>query len=144
MGDGTPIGAVVMGGPDGRIRFWSAGAEELFGYTASEAVGQSLDLIVPEPFRARHWAGFNRAMSTGECKLDRAATNLPVRCKDGSVLAFPARFVFLTDARDEVVGAMGIYAARDGSEQPFGPVSRRVPQERNPAAALHRPTDRNK
>ncbi|MGH9185578.1 MAG: PAS domain S-box protein [Acidimicrobiales bacterium] len=49
-------------------------ATELFGYSAGEAVGASLDLIVPEEFRERHWAGFRRAIETGECHLDRAAT----------------------------------------------------------------------
>jgi PAS domain S-box-containing protein len=113
---------LVIADTAGLIQHWSEGAERLFGYSAAEAEGQSLDLIVPEAYRERHWNGFREAMRTGTCKMDRAATNLPVRCRDGEVRAFPARFVFLQDARNRVVGAMGIYSARAGSEQPFGPV----------------------
>jgi PAS domain S-box-containing protein len=113
---------IVLSDPTGCIRHWSDGAERLFGWTRAEAEGQSLDLIVPEAFRDRHWKGFHRAMSTGECKLNDASTNLPVRCKDGEVRPFPARFVFLRDARNRPVGAMGIYARPSGAEQPFGPI----------------------
>lgn len=121
MGD-PPSPATVMADTAGRIRHWSDGAAALFGFSAEEAVGQSLDLIVPEDYRERHWEGFHRAMSTGQCRLDRAATNLPVRCRDGTVRPYPARFVFLTDPRDKVVGAMGVYAEPSGEEQPFGPI----------------------
>ena len=120
MSDEAP--AIVMAGRDGRITHWNDGAEALFGFTSADALGQSLDLVVPEDFRARHWAGFHRAMETGQCNLDRAATNLLVRCADGTVRPFPARFVFLTDARDAVIGAIGLYTMPRGGEQPFGPI----------------------
>ncbi|MHB1500520.1 MAG: PAS domain S-box protein [Candidatus Dormibacteria bacterium] len=113
---------IVMASPDGRICYWNPGAEQLFGYSAGQAVGKSLDLIVPEDYRDRHWAGFHRAISTGDCRLDRAATNLPVKCADGTVRVFPGRFVFLTDPRDTVTGALAIYAAPSGSEHAFGPI----------------------
>lgn len=111
-----------MADPQGVICHWSAGATEMFGYLAEEAVGRSLDLIVPEEYRERHWAGFRRTVKTGICKLDRATTNIPVRHKSGSVEAYPGRFVFLQGPRGEVVGILGIYARREGSEVAFGPV----------------------
>ncbi len=114
--------AIVMASPDGVIVHWDAGAEHLFGYRAGEALGQSLDLIVPDEFRERHWAGFRNAVSTGVCKLDRAATNIPVRCKDGTVRAFPGRFVFLQGARNDVVGVAALYSQRAGFEEPFGAI----------------------
>lgn len=114
--------ALVISDAEGLIRHWSPGAEQLFGYSDREAEGRSLDLIVPAAHRERHWNGFRSAMTSGECKLDRAATNLPVLCKDGDVRSFPARFVFLQDARGRAVGAMGIYSTPTGSEQPFGPI----------------------
>ena len=114
--------ALVRSDPQGRIVEWDAGAAAFFGYSADEALGQSLDLIVPEEFRERHWHGFNNAVATGICRMDRATTNVPVRCKDGVVRPFPGRFVFLQDARDEVVGVIGLYARRQGSEQAFGPI----------------------
>ena len=114
--------ALVRSDPTGRIVEWDEGAEALFGYSREEALGQSLDLIVPEAFRERHWAGFNQAIATGVCRMDRATTNVPVRCKDGQIRPFPGRFVFLQDAREEVVGVIGLYARREGSEEAFGPI----------------------
>ena len=122
MPDQRYLYAIVISDTQGLIRHWDDGAEHFFGYSATEAEGRPLDLIVPPEYRQRHWAGFRKAMSTGECASDRAATNLPVLCKDGTVRVFPARFMFLQDARNRAVGAMGIYSAPMGSEQPFGPI----------------------
>jgi hypothetical protein len=83
---------------------------------------RSLDLIVPPEFRERHWAGFRSAVATGICKLDRATTNVPVRCKNGTTQPFPGRFVFLQSARGEVVGVVALYSERAGEEAPFGPI----------------------
>jgi PAS domain S-box-containing protein len=116
------IHAVVMADPDGRITHWNPGAEPLFGYAPAEALGQSLDLIVPPEFRERHWEGFRQAVATRSCKLDGQAVSIPVRCKDGGVQPFPGRFVFLRGARDDVVGFAALYSERTGAEQPFGPV----------------------
>ncbi len=54
------------------IRVWNAGAERIFGFPASEAIGQSLDLIIPERLRARHWAGYDEVMRTGESRYGQA------------------------------------------------------------------------
>jgi PAS domain S-box-containing protein len=116
------VEAVVVADASGEIRYWSAGAEALFGYSAGEAVGHSLDLIVPDDYRHRHWAGFHRAMATGECRIDRATMNIPVRCRDGAVRSFPGRFVFLADPHGCGVGAAAIYGERAGGEEPFTPL----------------------
>ncbi len=50
------------------------------------------------------------------------ATSATVLCRDGQVRAFPGRFVFLDDVRRRAVGAMGVFAARAGDEEAFGPV----------------------
>ena len=57
--------AVVFGDAEGTIRIWNAGAEAVFGFTAAEAVGQSMDIIIPERLRGRHWDGYRRTMATG-------------------------------------------------------------------------------
>lgn len=57
--------AIVISDREVRIHVWSPGAEKLFGYRASEALGQSLDLIVPPKFRERHWAAFHAARESG-------------------------------------------------------------------------------
>ena len=115
--------AVVVADTDGVIVHWGEGAQRLFGHTAEDALGESLDLIVPNDFRDAHWAGFRRAMATGECKLDRAATHLPVKCADDTVAVFPARFVFLSDAHGRPAGALAIYEPPDGVTQPFSPIA---------------------
>lgn len=57
--------AIVATDRDGTIRIWNPGAQRIFGYSAEEAVGQSLDLIIPERLRASHWEGYRRVMKTG-------------------------------------------------------------------------------
>jgi PAS domain S-box-containing protein len=102
--------AIVVSDREGKIHLWSPGAEKLFGWSVSEALGCSLDLIVPESARERHWKAFHAALKAGSSRLHDAATELPVRCKDGSTRMFPARFLFLRDAHDRAVGAMALYA----------------------------------
>ncbi|MBI3786469.1 MAG: PAS domain-containing protein [Deltaproteobacteria bacterium] len=116
------IQAIVLCDVDGLISYWSPGAEQLFGYPATAAIGQSLNLIVPEALRERHWAGFKHAVESGRASSSGAATNFPVKCQDGQVRTFPARFAFLTDAHGKPAGAIGIYNDRQGDERPFGPV----------------------
>lgn len=71
--------AVVYSDAEGVIRVWNAGAERMFGFSSAEAVGRSLDIIIPEPQRKRHWEGYDVTMQTGES-----------RYAAGEVLAVPA------------------------------------------------------
>jgi PAS domain S-box-containing protein len=114
--------AVVLSDRNGRILYFSPGAEELFGHSAAEAIGQSLDVIVPDAFREKHWAGFHRAMASGQSPISGSATNLPVKCRAGAVRSFPARFVFLADGHGDAIGAVAIYGPPVGGEQVFGDV----------------------
>src|SRR5215475_11575487 len=95
MASSPYVSVLVLSDTAGRIRYGNDGAGRLFGYAAVEAEGQSLDLIVPREYCERHWAGFRKTTRTSECKLDRAAINLPLMGKDGTVRVFPALFVFL-------------------------------------------------
>ncbi len=80
--------AIVHADQQGIIRFWNAGAERLFGYSAAEALGQSLDLIIPERLRARHWDGFHATMRSGETRYhDGAMLSVPAQRKDGGKLS---------------------------------------------------------
>lgn len=60
--------AIIYADKEGTIRFWNHGAERIFGFTAAEATGQSLDIIIPQPLRSRHWEGYHRMMKTGESR----------------------------------------------------------------------------
>lgn len=83
----TPDG-VIFADCDGVIRFWNAGAEAIFGYSAQEAVGQPLELIIPERLRARHDAGYRHVMQTGVTKYSgRELLSVPAMRKDGARLS---------------------------------------------------------
>src|SRR5919199_554439 len=72
--------AVVYADARGVIRFWNRGAERLFGFAADEAVGQSLDIIIPVNLRARHWQGYDQVMKTGESRYgEGGAPSVPGR-----------------------------------------------------------------
>lgn len=107
--------AVVIADNEGVIHLWSQGAELLFGYEATEATGQRLDLIIPEAYRERHWKGFFAAMRTGLIKDEGEAFQSPVLCKDGQVRTFPARLWLLRDARNDQgpVGALALFSPID-------------------------------
>jgi PAS domain S-box-containing protein len=111
--------ALVFAEPSGVVRAWNSGAESLFGHSAAEAIGQTLDLIVPPEFRERHWAGFRAAMAAGDGKIDRAAANLPALHRDGTVMRVTVRLLVVHDARDRVAGALAVFAADDEAAPPL-------------------------
>lgn len=79
--------AIVAAGADGKIVFWNSTAARIFGFTADEALGQSLDLIIPERLRVRHRDGCRQVMSTGETKFQAEMLRVPARHKDGDALS---------------------------------------------------------
>lgn len=76
--------AVIFSDREGIICFWNAGAEAMFGYKPEEALGQTLDMIVPERHRPRHWEGYRRVMETGVTKYGRDLLAVPATRKDGT------------------------------------------------------------
>ena len=119
----TPSAAIIMANRSGIITYWNTAASELFGYSAKEALGASLDLMVPPEYQERHWQGFHRVLDGGPATFEGRAANIPVKCKDGQILAFPARFVVIRDPHERPVGAMAIASSRVGTELPWTPVS---------------------
>src|SRR5664280_3472853 len=65
---GTSSDAIIAADKDGIVRFWNPGAERIFGYTSEDAIGQSLDIIIPERLRKRHWDGYQQVMQGGESR----------------------------------------------------------------------------
>jgi PAS domain S-box-containing protein len=100
----SPI-AILFADRDGKIRFWNTAAETMFGYPAQEALGQSLDLIVPERQRARHWEGWERVMASGVTKYGRDALAVPATRKDGSRISIEFNIVLLRAQSGELLGA---------------------------------------
>jgi PAS domain S-box-containing protein len=98
---GATSDAIVFADREGVIHFWNPGAERIFGFTAEEAIGRSLDLIIPEPQRARHWDGFRRVMKTGESRYGGGdVLAVPGLRKDGARISLEFSIVLLRSAAD--------------------------------------------
>jgi PAS domain S-box-containing protein len=100
--------AMIFADGDGVIRLWNAGAEAMFGYRAEEAVGRTLDLIIPENLRARHWAGYRQVMATGVTRYGQEVLAVPALCKDGRRISLEFTVVLLRDAAGELLGSAAI------------------------------------
>ena len=100
--------AVIVSDRDGRIVFWNQGAERMFGYPTAEALGSTLDIIIPEKLRARHWDGYRNAMSTGTTRYDRDLLAVPAIHKDGRRISIEFSLVLLRDREGALTGAAAI------------------------------------
>ena len=106
--------AVVFCDRAGIIRLWNPGAERVFGYTSVEAVGQSLDLIIPESLRERHWTGYQAVMATGVTRYDTTVLAVPALRKDGSRISIEFTVALIRD-RGQLLGAAALI--RDVTER---------------------------
>jgi PAS domain S-box-containing protein len=104
---------LVIADTAGVIRFWSPGAEAAFGHAARDAVGQTLDLIVPPDFRDAHWQGFRRAIAAGAASVENQAAPFPVRHANGDVVETPGRLALVRAPGGEVLGAAVVFAAAE-------------------------------
>ena len=100
--------AVVICDRDGVIRFWNAAAERLFGFAPTEALGSSLDLIIPERLRARHWAGFEKALATGQTRYKHDVLRVPATHKDGRALSIAFTVGLLLGAQRTLTGLVAV------------------------------------
>ena len=119
VGDPAKTGAVavVQADADGVIRLWSTGAQTLLGYGADQAIGQKLDLLVPDKYREDHWKGFGAAMKRGNLTGDEPFV-LPIRCANGQTKHFAGRLLMLLDAYGNSAGALAIFVPEEPSRAP--------------------------
>jgi PAS domain S-box-containing protein len=103
--------ALIYASRDGRIERWNAAAVALFGFAADEAVGASLDIIIPEHLRAAHWKGFDAAMASGTTRLSGRPTVTRSLRKDGTKLYVEMTFAVVKGSDGTAVGTVAI--ARD-------------------------------
>ena len=79
--------AVVIADAEGTITFWNRAAARVFGWSEDEALGRSLDLIIPERLRARHWAGYRTTMETGHTSYADRLLEVPALHRDGRTMS---------------------------------------------------------
>jgi PAS domain S-box-containing protein len=99
---------IVFADRDGVIRLWNAGAETIFGYPAEQALGQRLDLIIPENLRARHWEGYRRVMASGATRYGRELLKVPALRRDGTRISLEFTVVPVRGASGEILGVGAI------------------------------------
>lgn len=100
--------AILFADREGVMRLWNRGAEEMFGWTAAEAVGQSLDLIIPERLRSRHWDGWNRVMETGLTRYGKDVLAVPALRKDGTTISIEFTIQLIRDDAGGILGPVAI------------------------------------
>jgi PAS domain S-box-containing protein len=105
----TNSDAIIAADKNGVIRFWNPGAERIFGYTSEDAVGQSLDIIIPERLRKRHWHGYQQVMQGGESRYGHGdILAVPSIRKDGAGMSVEFTIVPLTDEAGRLNGVAAI------------------------------------
>ena len=98
--------AIIAARADGTIVFWNPAAQRIFGFSGDEAMGQSLDLIIPERFRARHWDGYRQVMATGQSKYSTDVLRVPALHKDGRALSIAFTVSLLDGVQGRVIAAI--------------------------------------
>lgn len=101
--DGAPD-AILAADRVGIIRYWNRGAELIFGYTAAEAIGRSLELIIPGNLRDRHWQGYNRVMAGGETKYKTGLLTSPGVTRGGERVSLEFSMVLMHDEGGAIWG----------------------------------------
>lgn len=107
--------AVVVSDTTGAIVVWNAAATRIFGFTAEEALGRSLDLITPDRHRKRHWDGYAETMRTGITRYGSDVLRVPALHKDGRALSIAFTVGMLFDADETVIGITAVI--RDETER---------------------------
>jgi len=109
--------ALIFSDMEGNIRRWNAAATSMFGYSVSEALGQSLDLIIPEKLRPAHWEGFNRAIDTNNLRLGGKPTLTKARHSSGSTVYVEMSFALVIDSQSRVLGAVAVAREMTGHDR---------------------------
>jgi PAS domain S-box-containing protein len=108
--------AAIYSDAEGLIRFWNKGAERIFGFTEADALGQSLDIIIPENLRRRHWEGYHQGMRTGRTRYGSGdVLAVPALRKDGSRVSVEFTIVPFHNEAGRMIGIAAVL--RDVTER---------------------------
>jgi len=94
--------AVVVCDAQGRVIVWNPSAERMFGFTEAEALGQRMDMIVPERLRQRHWEGYDKSMETGKTRYAHDVLRVPAVDKAGRAMSIAFTVFMLYDENGKV------------------------------------------
>lgn len=100
--------AIIISDAGGSITFWNPAAERMFGFTQSEALGQSLDLIIPERLRGRHWDGYHKTMATGQTRYGHDLLKVPAINKNGEAMSIAFTVALLHGQGGEITGIVAV------------------------------------
>ncbi len=100
--------AIILADREGIIRLWNAGAAEIFGYSEADALGRSLDLIIPENLRARHNEGYARALAAGTSKYARDLLAVPGLTRDGRRISLEFSITLIRAETGAILGVAAI------------------------------------
>ena len=105
----TSADAIIATDRAGAITFWNPGAVRIFGFTADEATGRSLDLIIPEKQRARHWTGYREVMRSGQRRYSGGdVLAVPALHKDGRRISLEFTIVPVKNAAGRITGLASV------------------------------------
>jgi len=100
--------AVIIADPSGTIVLWNQAAERLFGWPAPEAIGQTLDLIIPERLRDRHWTGYQKVMETGQTSYGDRLLEVPAVHRDGRTLSVAFTVTLMTHPDNTIANIVAV------------------------------------
>jgi PAS domain S-box-containing protein len=100
--------AVIVSDPEGKITLWNAAAERIFGFSEEEAMGKSLDIIIPQRLQQRHWDGYEKTMQTGQTRYGTELLKVPATHKDGRQLSIAFTVALLHSAPGKVSGIVAV------------------------------------
>jgi len=128
--------AIMASDVEGKIMFWNPGATRIFGFDATEAMGQSLDLIIPEKLRARHWQGYRHVMATGHSRYSEGdLLSVPALTKDKRRISVEFTIAILRDDQGNMIGMASVMRDSTARFEEMKSLRRRIAELENAASA---------
>ena len=130
----TSADAILATDRDGVIQFWNPGAQRIFGLPAEMAVGRSLDIIIPENLRARHWKGWAHAIETGDSRYGAGdVLSVPAMTADGRRISVEFTIVFMKTDDGRTTGVAAILRDVSGRFEETRRLRRQLADATSPA-----------